>query len=97
MKLLRSFQLCAFGLVLLSIVGLCIAQRSVGLLLVAGALATLSWYVTEGPRGRHLPKWVSTLLVTAAGANPYPVRRGRTDNQKCARRSMTAGQASSRV
>ena len=61
MKLLRSFPMLAFSLVLVSIVGLCIAQGSVALLLVAGALAALSWYVTEGPRGRVLPRWVSAL------------------------------------
>ena len=53
MSLLRSFPPLAFALVLLSIVGICAAQRSVGLLLVAGTLAALSWSITEGPRGRH--------------------------------------------
>lgn len=66
MKLLRSFPLLAFALVLLSIVGVCVAQGSVELLLVAGALAALSWSITEGPRGRYLPRWVCTLLLVAA-------------------------------
>jgi transglutaminase-like putative cysteine protease len=65
MKLLRSFPLMCFLLVLLGILGLCAAQQSIELLLVAGTLATLSWYVTEGPRGRTLPRWVSTILVVA--------------------------------
>lgn len=65
MRLLRSFPIVAFALVLLSIVGFCAAQKSVVLLLVAGTLAALSWYVTEGPRGRTLPRWVSSLLVIA--------------------------------
>ena len=65
MRLLRSFPIMAFALVLLSIVGFCAAQKSVVLLLVAGTLAALSWYVTEGPRGRTLPRWVSSLLVIA--------------------------------
>ena len=43
----------------------CVAWRSVGLLLIAGALAAMSWYVTEGPRARHLPKWVSNILIIA--------------------------------
>jgi Ca2+/Na+ antiporter len=59
----------AFALMLLSIVGFCVAWRSVGLLLVAGALAAMSWYVTEGPRGRHLPKWVSNILIIAVSLN----------------------------
>lgn len=63
MKLLRSFPLLAFVLVLLSIVGVCIALESVQLLLVAGTLAAMSWFITEGPRGRTLPRWVSNLLA----------------------------------
>ena len=63
MKLLRSFPIMTFTLVLLGIVGYCVAAKSVQLLLVAGILAALSWYVTEGPRGRVLPKWVSNVLV----------------------------------
>ena len=66
MKLLRSFPALAFGLVLLSLASLCTAQRSVGLLLMAGTLAAISWYITEGPRGKTLPRWVSNILVIAA-------------------------------
>jgi transglutaminase-like putative cysteine protease len=69
MNLLRSFHKLSFVLVLLSIVGASIAQRSVGLLLIAGALAAISWYLTEGPRGRWLPKWVSNVLVIAVSLN----------------------------
>ncbi len=71
MKLLRSFPALAFALVLLSIAGLCAAQRSVGLLLVAGTLAAISWSVTEGPRGRTLPRWVSNILVIAVCLNVF--------------------------
>lgn len=71
MKLLRSFPALAFTLVLLSIAGLCAAQRSVGLLLVAGTLAAISWSVTEGPRGRTLPRWVSNILVIAVCLNVF--------------------------
>lgn len=69
MSLLRSFPKLSFTLVLLSIVGISVAQRSVGLLLVAGALAAISWYLTEGPRGRWLPRWVSNVLVVAVSLN----------------------------
>lgn len=71
MKLLRSFPALAFALILLSIAGLCAAQRSVGLLLVAGTLAAISWSVTEGPRGRTLPRWVSNILVIAVCLNVF--------------------------
>lgn len=71
MKLLRSFHALAFALVLLSIAGLCAAQQSVQLLLVAGTLAAMSWYVTEGPRGRTLPRRVSNVLVLAVSVNVF--------------------------
>lgn len=63
MRLLTNFPRLCFIMVLLSILGLCIAQENMQLLLVAGALAAISWYVTEGPRGRSLPRWVSNVLV----------------------------------
>lgn len=69
MSLLRRFPKLSFTLVLLSIVGISVAQRSVGLLLIAGALAAMSWYLTEGPRGRWLPRWVSNVLVIAVTLN----------------------------
>ncbi|MCH7573315.1 MAG: hypothetical protein IH891_10405, partial [Planctomycetes bacterium] len=53
MRLLRSFPVLAFCLVLLSLAGYCLSQKSLVLLLVAGTLAIVSWYVTEGPRGRN--------------------------------------------
>ncbi|UCD74230.1 MAG: transglutaminase domain-containing protein [Phycisphaerales bacterium] len=64
MRLLRSYPLLAFLLILLSILGAAIAQSRIDLL-VAGTLAMMSWYITEGPRGRSLPKWVSNVLVIA--------------------------------
>ena len=69
MKLLRSYPLMAFALVMLGIVGQCIAQSSLGLLTVAGSLAAMSWFVTEGPRGRALPRWVSNILTIGVGLN----------------------------
>lgn len=66
MNLTRRFPALVVLMVLISITGFCAAQRSVELLLIAGILAALSWYVTEGPRGRLLPRWVSNLLVVAA-------------------------------
>jgi protein-glutamine gamma-glutamyltransferase len=66
MNLLRSFRVLTFVLVLLSIVGLCMAQHSLQLLLWAGTLAAMSWYFTEGPRVLTIPRWISNLLVIAA-------------------------------
>jgi transglutaminase-like putative cysteine protease len=69
MNLLRSFPLLCFALVLLSIGAVCLAQKSVQLFLVAGTLAGMSWFITEGPRGRTLPRWVSNVLVIGVAVN----------------------------
>ena len=34
--------------------------------MIAGVLAAVSWYITEGPRSRALPKWAANILVMAA-------------------------------
>ncbi len=44
----------------------CVALGSFSILLIAGTFAAISWYVTEGPRGRSIPPWVSRLLVLVA-------------------------------
>ncbi|MCZ6494486.1 MAG: transglutaminaseTgpA domain-containing protein [Planctomycetota bacterium] len=80
MRLLRSFPAAALAAVLLSIVGLAIAQGSVGLLLVGGVLAAMSWYVTEGPRGRSLPKWTSNVLIIAVSLNGFVDLSGHRDD-----------------
>ena len=66
MNLLRRFPAMAFALSLLAIAGFCVATESFGWLVVAGTMAALSWYYTEGPRGRTLPRWVANLLLVAA-------------------------------
>ena len=71
MRLLRGFPAFALAVVLLSIVGFFVSQESMGLLLVCGALAAMSWYITEGPRGRSLPRWTSNVLVLAVTINVF--------------------------
>ncbi|MFO0875218.1 MAG: DUF3488 and transglutaminase-like domain-containing protein [Phycisphaerales bacterium] len=71
MNLLRRFPVFAFALALVSIAGFCVSTESFGLLVVAGALAAMSWYVTEGPRGRVLPRWVSNVLLLAVVLNAF--------------------------
>ncbi len=65
MRLVERFRLFALLLVLLAMVAFCVSQRSVALLLVALPLAILSWYVTEGPRGRALPRWMQNVLLAS--------------------------------
>ncbi len=82
MNLLRRFPMLAFALSLIAIAGFCVATESFGLLVVAGALAAMSWYVTEGPRGRTLPRWVANILLIAALLNATSewVLRGGADD-----------------
>lgn len=72
MKLLRSFPLAAFALVLLAIVSFCAAKNQVGFLLVTGAIAAAAWYVAEGPRGLALPRWLSNVLIILASIAVVP-------------------------
>lgn len=61
MSLTHLFRRLVFTQVLLGIVAFCMAEPNPGLLLLAGALGALSWYVTEGPTGRPLPRWAVNL------------------------------------
>lgn len=63
MTLLRQHRIAAFLLVLLSIAAFATSQKDLVLLVSGGAFAVLSWYVTEGPRGRTLPALVSNSLI----------------------------------
>ncbi|MHC5005952.1 MAG: transglutaminase TgpA family protein [Planctomycetota bacterium] len=65
MRLLGTFPILAYAVVLLSIVGVGVATNSAALLLVCGVLAAMSWYVSEGPRGRSLPSWTANVLIIA--------------------------------
>ena len=69
MRLLKGFPILALAVVLLGIVGFSVAQQSVGLLMVWSALVVISWYITEGPRGKSLPRWTSNVLVLAVTIN----------------------------
>jgi transglutaminase-like putative cysteine protease len=59
--LVYLFRRFVFAQVMLGIVCFCMASRNVGMLLMAGAIGGLSWYVTEGPKGRPLPRWIINL------------------------------------
>jgi len=64
----KQFRKLVFAQVLLGIVAFCIAERNVGLMLIAGSLTVLSRYVTEGPSNWHMPRWLLNLLALAAVA-----------------------------
>ncbi len=59
----RRIRLEMLILAMLATVAFCVSIRSIGLLLAACGLSLLSWYLTEGPRGRTLPRWASAVLV----------------------------------
>ena len=66
MKLLHSYRILRFALVLSAILAQCVALGNFPLLVIAGTLTALSWYVTEGPRGKSVPPWIARLLVLVA-------------------------------
>ena len=77
MTLLRQYRIASNLLVLLSIVAFSIAELDFAMLLVGVVLAVLSWYVTEGPRGRTLPGWITNTLtvgLVAYCAGDFAVR-----------------------
>ena len=66
MTLLRQYRFASFMLVLVALIAFSVAVVDLPLLFVSTILAMLSWYVTEGPRGKTLPTWVSNILVVVA-------------------------------
>lgn len=66
MSVLKHYRLLRLTLVLFAVVAQCIALENLWLLLVSGTLVLLSWYVTEGPNSRTLPKWLSRIAVVVA-------------------------------
>ncbi len=65
MNPLRRMRLEVLLLSELAIAAFCVSQRSIGLFLLAGGLAALSWYVVEGPRARIMPRWLNRTLMSA--------------------------------
>jgi hypothetical protein len=68
MDLSRTFSRIAFYQILLGILTFCYAEANPGMLLVAGSLVVLSRYVTEGPWGRPMPRWLINLVALCAFA-----------------------------
>jgi transglutaminase-like putative cysteine protease len=66
MTLLRRHRIASFLLAIVAIVAFSIAELDFTMLFLGVVLAVLSWYVTEGPRGRTLPDWAANTLVVLA-------------------------------
>jgi len=67
MRLIAPYPLLCVGIALLAMAGFAVGQGDHGSVLVAALLAVVSWFVTEGPRGRTLPRWAGGILVFAVG------------------------------
>lgn len=68
MSLVYLFRRLVFIQVMLGIVAFCMAEPggNPGLMLVAGTICALSWYVVEGPTGKPIPQWGVNLAALAA-------------------------------
>ena len=69
MSLARRIRLEVLVLAVLAIAAFCVSQRSFGMFAFASGLAILSWYVTEGPRVRGVPKWLSITAMVVIVLN----------------------------
>ena len=68
MELTYHFRKLVRAQVLLGIVAFCIAEQNPMMLVIAGSLAMLSWYIVEGPTGKPLPRFVINLGALTAVA-----------------------------
>lgn len=63
-----AFRRAALLQVLLALGAFSVADRNEWFLVAGGVLTVASSYITEGPRGRHLPNWIVGPGVILAGA-----------------------------
>ncbi len=76
----RFFSWSGAALVLLSVVGICVALDAPWLLLAGGGLVVVSRLVTEGPRGRVLSRRMSLLCtLVAAGFSGVSIAMAPSD------------------
>ncbi|MBI1368042.1 MAG: DUF3488 domain-containing protein [Planctomycetes bacterium] len=68
MSMILSFRRLMYAQVILGVIAYAVAEQSAVMVLVAGTLGTLSWYVVEGPRGKPLPRWLINLGVLCVTA-----------------------------
>lgn len=66
MNVISLFRRLVFAQVLLGVVAFCMAEENPGMMLIAGTIGVLSWYVVEGPTGRPLPQWLIHLGAVGA-------------------------------
>lgn len=64
MNAAAAFRRAAILQVLLALAAFAVADRNAWFLISGGVLAVASSYITEGPRGRHLPNWAIAVGVS---------------------------------
>ncbi|MCC7145375.1 MAG: transglutaminase domain-containing protein [Phycisphaeraceae bacterium] len=68
MDVILHFRRLVYAQVMLGVIAFCIAERNPGLLITAGAVVALSWYLIEGPDARPMPRFWLNLGALAAVA-----------------------------
>src|SRR5688572_29503231 len=68
MGMIDMFRKVAFAQALLGLITYAVAETNPAMVLAAGTLGMLSWYVVEGPRGKPLPRWIINAGVICATA-----------------------------
>jgi len=65
MGIIMTFRKLVYAQVILGVIAYAVAEQNAAMVLAAGTLSTLSWYVVEGPGGKPLPRWLINLGVIA--------------------------------
>ncbi len=63
MGVIHVFRRLVYAQVVLGIIAWCVAEQNAVMVLVAGALSTMSWYIVEGPGGKPVPRLLINLGV----------------------------------
>ena len=61
--MMHSFAKLVYAQVVLGVVAYGVAEQNAPMVLMAGTLSMLSWYIVEGPGGRPVPRWVINIGV----------------------------------
>jgi transglutaminase-like putative cysteine protease len=63
MGVIHVFRRLVYAQVVLGIIAWCVAEQNAVMVLIAGALSTMSWYIVEGPGGKPIPRLFINLGV----------------------------------
>lgn len=63
MTVTHTFRVLVYAQVFLGVIAYSVAELNITMVLLAGTLSVMSWYVVEGPGGRGLPRWLMNIGV----------------------------------